>query len=302
MGGELHTAVTPLLDIAYLESGPADGPVAVLLHGFPYDVHSYDEVSALLGDRGIRAVVPYLRGYGPTRFRSPDTLRSGQQAALGRDLVDLLDALGISKAVVGGYDWGGRAACVTAALHPERVAGLVTVGGYNVHDIPNSGEPNSPLDESRYWYVYYFQTERGRRGLERHRDELAALLWRQWSPTWAEAESAFLLSAPSFDNPDFVDVVLHSYRHRRLAAEGDPRYDADETALARQPPITVPAISLDALADGLGADDSSVDREHFTGPFEIRGVEGAGHNLPQETPAAFADAIADLVARSTVGG
>jgi pimeloyl-ACP methyl ester carboxylesterase len=292
-------AVTPLLEIAYLESGPPDGPVAVLSHGFPYDVHSYDEVASLLADRGIRVLVPYLRGYGLTRFRSPHTIRSGQQAALGQDLIDLLDALDIPSAIVGGFDWGGRSACVAAALHPERVGGLVTVGGYNIQNIPNSGEPLTPLDESRYWYLHYFQSERGRAGLERHRDELCRQLWRDWSPTWAQVDSAFPLTAPSFHNPDFVDVIIHSYRHRVLAADGDPRYDADEGALAAQPPITVPTISLDALADGLGADDSAADAAHFTGPFRVEPVAGAGHNLPHEKPAAFADAVTQL---ATHGG
>ncbi len=295
---EARVALTPLLEIAYLESGPAEGPVAVLSHGFPYDVHSYDEVSALLADRGIRVIVPYLRGYGPTKFRSPQTIRSGQQAALGQDLIDLLDALEIPRAVVGGYDWGGRSACVAAALHPDRVTGLVTVGGYNIQDLPHSGEPLSPLDESRYWYLHYFQSERGRAGLDRHREDLCLQLWRDWSPAWAGVDAAFALTAPSFHNPDFVDVVIHSYRHRVLAVDGDPRYDADEAALAAQPPITVPTISLDALADGLGADDSAVDRPHFTGTFRVDPVPGAGHNLPQENPAAFADAVAELAGQT----
>ena len=291
---ELRTAVTAVLEITYLESGPADGPVAVLLHGFPYDVHSYDEVAELLAARGMRVIVPYLRGYGPTRFRSSETPRSGQQAALGQDLVDLLDALGIDRAVVGGYDWGGRAACIVAALHPERVVGLVTVGGYNIQDIARWSEPEEPLHESRLWYIDYLQSERGRAGLERYRAAFCLLLWQQWSPTWAGVDAAFPLTAPSFDNPDFVDVVVHSYRVRRRAADGDPRYDAIETVLATRPPISVPTIALDALDDGFGPDDSEPDRPQFTGPFRIERVAGAGHDLPQEKPAEFAAAVAEL--------
>lgn len=291
-------AVTPLLEIAYLESGPSDAPVAVLSHGFPYDVRSYDRVAEILAARGIRVIVPYLRGYGSTRFRSPDTTRSGQQAALGQDLVDLLDALDIPRAVVGGYDWGGRASCIAAALHPERVAGLVTVGGYNIQNIPSSGEPLPPLEESRYWYLHYFQSERGRAGLERYRDDLGLQLWRDWSPEWSDVDTAFRLTEPSLHNPDFVEVVIHSYRHRVLAAAGDPRYDADEAALIAQPPITVPTISLDALADGLGADDSAGDRPHFSGSFRIQPVPGAGHNLPQEKPEVFADAVEELAGQT----
>lgn len=294
----LRTAVTRDLEIGYLETGPAtgldDAHTAILLHGFPYDVRSYAHVADLLAARGVRSVVPYLRGYGPTRFRDPATPRSGQQAVLGQDLVDLMDALGIRRAVVAGYDWGGRAACIAAALHPERVVGLVTVGGYNIQDIARSDEPLPPAAESAAWYTHYFLGDRGRAGLERYRDELCRLLWTQWSPTWADAAAEFALSRSSLHNPDFVDVVIHSYRHRRRAAEGDPRFDALEAVLATRPAIAVPTISLDALADGLGANDSEPDRALFTGGFEIRPLEGIGHNVPQEAPETFADAVADL--------
>ena len=287
-------ATTPVLEIACEAAGPPDGPVAVLLHGFPYDVRCYDAAAAILAREGVRVIAPYLRGYGSTRYRDPDTLRSGQQGALGQDLLDLLDALGIERAVVGGYDWGGRAACIAAALAPERVTGLVTVGGYNIQNIARSGEPRPPEAESAAWYTFYFLTERGRAGLTRYTDELCGLLWRQWSPTWTGAGAAFPATAPSLHNPDFVDTVIHSYRHRRRLAKGDPRYDAVEERLATRPPIPVPAIALDALADGLGPDDSSGDAPLFTGGFEVRPLDGIGHNVPQEAPEAFARAVSDL--------
>lgn len=291
---ELKHATTSLLDIAYLQSGPDDGPAAVLLHGFPYDVRSFDEVAVTLAAEGMRVIVPWLRGYGSTRFLSADTMRSGQQAAIGQDLIDLLDALEIERAIVGGFDWGTRGACIAAAAHPERITGLVAVGGYPIQDIAAAGEPAAPLDESNEWYIHYLQTDRGRLGLERNRDELCGLLWRRWSPTWADADAAFAATAPSLHNPDFVDVAVHSYRHRRGNAPGDPRYDELEAFLATRPPIAVPTISLDALADGFGPDDSEADRPHFTGPFEVRRLPGIGHDVPQEAPAAFADAVLAL--------
>lgn len=290
------TVSTPVLDIAYDAAGPADGPTAVLLHGFPYDVRCYDEVASVLADAGMRVVAPYLRGFGPTRYRSADIMRSGQQGALGQDLLDLLDALEIERAVVAGFDWGGRAACIAAAVAPERVTGLVTVGGYNIQDIARSAEPAPPEAESAAWYTHYFLTERGRAGLERYTDELCGLLWRQWSPTWANCAAAFAATSPSLHNSDFVTTVIHSYQHRRGAAAGDPRYDHLEKLLATTPAITVPTISLDALADGLGADDSSVDEPLFTGGFDRRELPGIGHNPPQEAPEAFARAVLDVAA------
>ncbi|WP_432874861.1 alpha/beta fold hydrolase [Kribbella sp. CA-245084] len=293
---ESGTVSTPVLDIAYDATGPADGPTAVLLHGFPYDVRCYDGVAAVLADAGMRVVAPYLRGFGQTRYRGADIMRSGQQGALGQDLLDLLDALEIESAVVGGFDWGGRGACIAAAVAPERVTGLVTVGGYNIQDIARSGEPAPPEAESAAWYTHYFLTERGRAGLERYTDELCGLLWRQWSPTWTDTAAAFAATSPSLHNPDFVATVIHSYRHRRGAAPGDPRYDQLENLLATTPAITVPTIALDALADGLGADDSSVDEPLFIGGFERRELSGIGHNPPQEAPEAFARAVLDVAA------
>ncbi|GAB3145755.1 alpha/beta hydrolase [Amycolatopsis stemonae] len=287
------TTTTPLLDIAGEEAGAPDGVPVVLLHGFPYDVRCYDDVAARLPE--ARVLVPYLRGFGGTRFRSADTTRSGQQAALAQDLLDFLDALDIPQAIVAGFDWGGRAACIAAALWPERVRGLVSVDGYNVQNLAYSGEPAPPEWERTYWYQFYFHSERGRRGLERHRDELCELLWRTWSPTWAGAAEAFPASAPSLHNPDFVDVVIHSYRHRFGLAEGDPRYDRLEELIAAEPEITVPTVVLESGADGIAGPSAAGDREYFTGPYEHRVVPDAGHNVPQEAPAEFADAVRALL-------
>ncbi|TDU83619.1 pimeloyl-ACP methyl ester carboxylesterase [Kribbella voronezhensis] len=295
--GFTSTAVahTPTLDIAFEEAGPPDGVPVVLLHGFPYDVRSYDAVVAPLVARNARVLAPYLRGFGPTTFRDRDTLRSGQQAALGQDLVDFMDALGLESAVLAGYDWGGRAACITAALFPQRVRGLVTVDGYNIQNIAGANEPTLPEWESTLWYQFYFHSERGRRGLTQHREELCSLLWRMWSPTWAEAGAAFAASAPSLHNPDFVDVVIHSYRHRYGLVAGDPRYQQIEELLAQQPPIAVPTVMLESGADGLLGPSPAGDRPHFTGPYEHRVLENAGHNAPQEAPDDFADAVLSLL-------
>jgi pimeloyl-ACP methyl ester carboxylesterase len=291
----LRAAATEVLDIAYFESGPPDGPPVVLLHGFPYDALSYSQVARVAAGAGARVIVPYLRGYGPTRFRSADTPRSGQQAALGHDLLQLLDALDIERAVVAGYDWGGRAACIVAALHPERVLGLVTVGGYNVQDIAAAQQPEDPGREKAKWYQHYFQTEVGRRGLTENRDDLCRLLWRDWSPTWKEVDAEFALSAPSLHNPDFVDVVIHSYRHRFGTTPGDPRYAAIEERLAERPPVTVATVSLAPDADGFALHQPDDDREQFTGPFRGERLVLAGHNPPQEQPASFAAAVLTLL-------
>ena len=291
----LEHVATPTLEVGYLGFGPPDGPAVVLLHGFPYDVRSYLEVAPAVAAEGVRVIVPYLRGFGPTTFRDAGTPRSGQQAALGQDLLELLDALGIERAVVGGYDWGGRAACVLAALHPERVTGLVTVGGYNVQDIAASGRPSDPVREKAKWYQHYFQTELGRRGLDQNREQLCRLLWRDWSPTWPGVDEEFALSAPSLRNPDFVDVVIHSYRHRFGAAPGDPAYAAMEERLAARPPIAVPTVSLAPDSDGFVPNQPDDDREQFTGPFTGRALAGVGHNPPQEQPDSFAAAVRSLL-------
>ncbi|MGC7094366.1 alpha/beta fold hydrolase [Amycolatopsis lurida] len=284
---------TPVLDIVFEQAGDQDGTPVVLLHGFPYDVRAYEEVAAHL--TAARVIVPYLRGFGPTRFRDQGTIRSGQQGALAQDLLDLLDGLRIEKAVVAGYDWGGRAACIAAALWPERIAGLVTVDGYNVQNLAYAGEPAPPEWERTYWYQYYFHSERGRRGLERNRDELCELLWRTWSPEWTQAAEAFPASARSLHNPDFVDVVIHSYRHRYGLADGDPRYQHIEDKLAAEPPISVPTVVLESGADGIGGPSAAEDREYFTGDYTHRLLPGIGHNVPQEAPAAFAEAVKALL-------
>ena len=296
--GILRRARTEVLEIAYEEVGPPAAPPAILLHGFPYDPRCYDDVAAMVAAAGFRVIVPYLRGYGPTRFLSARTPRSGQQAALAQDLLQLLDALTIPKAVVAGYDWGGRAACIVSALRPDRVKGLVTGCGYNLQNIPASVKPAHPAQEHRHWYQYYFHTERGRAGLAANRRELARLLWRLWSPLWEFEDATFEASAVSFDNPDFVDVVIQSYRHRYGYAAGDPAYDAIETALEAQPAIGVPTISLHGDADGVSPVESSeAHKRHFTGPYERRIVPHAGHNLPQEDPKAFAAAVIELCRR-----
>jgi pimeloyl-ACP methyl ester carboxylesterase len=283
-----------VLNVTYVESGPANGWPVVLLHGFPYDVHAYDEVAEILAAKGARVIVPYLRGYGPTRFLKSDTPRSGQQGALGADLLALLDALKIEKAILAGYDWGGRAACVVSALWPERVRGLVSFNSYNIQNIAKSGRPAAPEDEHRFWYQYYFHSERGRAGLTQNRHGFCKLLWRLWSPKWDFTDETYDRTAKSFDNPDFVDVVIQSYRHRFALAEGDPAYDEIERRLAEQPPITVPAITIDGDADGVaGPAGTARAAPKFTGPHEHRVFEEIGHNAPQEAPGRFAEAVLD---------
>ena len=282
------------LRVAWQEHGDPAGRPVVLLHGFPYDVHAYDGVAPLLAAQGLRVIVPWLRGYGPTRFLSDDTPRSGQQAALGADLLALLDALSIERALVAGYDWGGRAACIAAALWPGRVRGLVSVNGYNLQDIARSGTPAAPDAEYRFWYQYYFHGERGRAGLAAHRRAFCRLLWRLWSPGWAFSDADFDRSAAAFDNPDFVDVVIHSYRHRFALVDGDPACEHIERRLAAQPAIAVPAITLDGDADGVSP-GGAPQAGRFTGRHEHRVVGGGiGHNLPQEAPQAFAQAVLDV--------
>ncbi len=241
---QLARIKTPVLDVAYEASGPAGGLPVLLLHGFPYDPRSFDAVVEIVNAAGFQTIVPYLRGYGGTTFLSVDTPRSGQQAAIGQDLKELLDALDIRKAVLAGYDWGGRAACVVSALWPERAAGLVSCAGYAIQDIANSLKPADPEQEARYWYQYYFHTERGRNGLTQKRGEISRLLWEMWSPTWAFDHATFDSTVGSFDNEDFVDVVIHSYRHRTGNAAGDPRYASVEARLAALPKIDIPAINL----------------------------------------------------------
>lgn len=293
---EIHRIEAGQLEVGYLDRGMKGAPVAILLHGFPYDVRAYDGVSEALTTVGCRVIVPYLRGYGPTRFLDPMTLRSGEQAALGLDLVALMDALELRHAVVAGYDWGGRAACILAALWPERVKGLVTCNGYNIQDIAASSQPVAPIDEHRYWYQYYFHSARGALGLEKNRHELCKLLWQLWSPNWQFKEETYAASAPSFDNPDFVSVVLHSYRHRYSLVSGDPAAMATEARLAERPPIGIPTISIDGLGDGvIPTRGSAHHARFFEGQYDYQTIDAVGHNVPQEAPAEFAAAVLALM-------
>ncbi|MEJ8821151.1 alpha/beta hydrolase [Variovorax humicola] len=285
-----------VLDIAYFEAGPADGRPVLLMHGFPYDIHAYVDVAPVLAAAGCRVVVPYLRGYGGTRFLDAATPRSGEQAALGADLLALMDALQIRQAVLAGYDWGGRAACVVAALWPERCAGLVSYNSYNIQNIAKGMVPDTPENEHRLWYQYYFHSERGRAGLAKNRRGIARLLWKLWSPTWQFDDATFERSAAAFDNPDFVDVVIQSYRHRFGLVPGDPAYAAIERRLAAQPAITVPSITFDGADDGVREPaDASVHAAGFTGPRSHRIVPDVGHDMPQEAPRVFAYAVLELV-------
>ncbi|MEO1494782.1 MAG: alpha/beta hydrolase [Pseudomonadota bacterium] len=287
-----------VLDITYLEYGPADGWPCILLHGFPYDVAVYGESAPILAKAGARVITPWLRGYGPTRFLSETTPRSGEQAVLGADLLALMDALGIGQAVLGGYDWGGRAACIVSALWPERVTALVSGNSYNIQNIARSGAPAPAAEEAAYWYQYYFHSERGRRGLTENRRDIARQLWTMWSPDWAFSEAEFERTAASFDTPDFVDVVIHSYRHRFGLVPGDPAAALIETRLTAQPEISVPAITIDGETNGVHGSTAHHSKK-FTGPHEHRVWEKTGHNLPRERPALWAQAILD--ARAMAG-
>jgi pimeloyl-ACP methyl ester carboxylesterase len=289
-------ARTRTLDIAYEESGPQNGIPVLLLHGFPYDPRCYDDMVPPLVAAGCRTIVPYLRGYGATRFLEPTTPRSGQQAAMGNDTIELMDALGLSRAAMVGFDWGGRAACVAAALWPERVRCLVLANGYSIQDIAGSVAPAPPQQENRLWYQYYFHTERGRAGLKANRYEFCKLLWHLWSPNWKFDEATYAKSAASFDNPDFVDIVIHSYRHRFGYAPGDPALEAIEKRLAARPPIAAPTIVLHGEGDGVGPPTASDPQARFfTGPYQRRLIPVIGHDVPQEAPKETAAAVLELV-------
>lgn len=284
------------INVALYESGPIDGPPVFLMHGFPYDIHTYIDVAPLLAAQGCRVYVPYLRGFGPTRFLSDIAPRSGEQAALGADLLALMDALKVPKAVLAGYDWGGRAACVVAALWPERCNGLVSFNSYNIQNIARAMVPDTPENEHSLWYQYYFHSERGRAGLAKDRRGVCKLLWKLWSPTWAFDDASFERSAIAFDNPDFVDVVIQSYRHRFGLAPGDPAYAEIERRLSLQPTITVPTITFDGADDGVRPPAKAEQHGHlFSGTRSHRLVPGVGHNMPQEVPTVFADAVMELV-------
>jgi pimeloyl-ACP methyl ester carboxylesterase len=287
---------TNTLEIAYEDSGPESGIPVLLMHGFPYDPRAYDEVVPPLVSAGFRAIVPYLRGYGPTRFLSTSMPRSGQQAAIGRDLLEFMDALKLDTAALVGFDWGGRAACVVSALWPERVRCLVSVAGYTIQDIAASATPATPDQEHRLWYQYYFHTERGRAGLHANRHDLCKLLWKLWSPNWKFDDATYERTAVSFENPDFVDVVVHSYRHRYGYASGDPALEPTERRLAAQPKIPVPTIVLHGAGDGVNLPDSSATAARFfTGSYQRRIIPVIGHNVPQEAPWVVAAAVLELL-------
>ncbi len=286
-----------MLNIGYEEHGDASGFPIILLHGFPYDIRSFDGVIAPLVEAGHRVIVPYLRGYGPTSFLDPDAPRMAEQAAIGQDVVDLAAALGINRMALAGFDWGLRAGCITSILHPEMVAGFVAMGGYSVQNTVQKEQPAPAFREARMWYQWYFNTEQGRVGLEENRRDIIRHLWETWAPTWDYTDEAFNLSAPSFDNPDFVDIVLHSYRHRHMNAPGEDRFIEVELNLAEGPPVTVPSIVLRGADSGLGAPSQgpSADERNFTQLVARRIVSGAGHDLPVQRPDAVSAALLELL-------
>jgi pimeloyl-ACP methyl ester carboxylesterase len=283
------------LDVAYAEAGPATGPAVILLHGWPYDIHAFDEVTPILVSAGYRVIAPYLRGYGETRFRSAETPRNGQPAALASDVIALMDALSIKSAILGGFDWGARTADIVAALWPERVKALVSVSGYLIGSQAAGAKPLSPEGELSWWYQFYFATERGRRGYEANREAFAKLIWKLASPKWAFDDATFARSAAAFQNPDHVAITIHNYRWRLGLAEGEARFDAIEAKLTTAPVISVPTITLEGDANSAPHPDPAAYTKKFTGPYAHRTITGGiGHNLPQEAPKAFAQAILDV--------
>jgi pimeloyl-ACP methyl ester carboxylesterase len=293
--GALKQIDAGVLDVGYAEAGPSDGPAVILLHGWPYDIHSYVDIAPLLAAAGYRVIVPHLRGYGSTRFLSPETFRNGQQSVTAVDIVALMDALEIEQSTLAGYDWGARTADVIAALWPERCTALVSVSGYLIGSREANTMPLAPKAELQWWYQYYFVTERGRAGYDEHRHDFAKLIWQIASPGWDFDDATFDRSAASLDNPDHVAIVIHNYRWRLGLAEGEPKYDDLEKRLAAGPVITVPTITLEGDANGAPHPDASAYAKKFSGPYAHRIIEGGvGHNLPQEAPRVFADAVIDV--------
>ena len=282
-----------LLNVGYVEAGPAKGPPVVLLHGWPYDIHSYLDVAPLLASKGYRVIVPYLRGYGSTRFLSGDTFRNGQQSALAADTIALMDALKIPKAIVGGFDWGARTANIMAALWPERCKALVSVSGYLIVNLQANQQPLPPKAELGWWYQYYFSTERGRAGYDKYRQDFNKLIWTIASPKWKFDDATFGRTAASFDNPDHVAIVIHNYRWRLSLAKGEARYDELEQRLSTGPVIKVPTITISSDFDGAAADGSGY-RGKFSGRYSHKILNGIGHNVPQEAPQTFASAIVEV--------
>jgi len=281
------------LNVGYAEAGPANGPVVLLFHGWPYDIHAFADVTPMLTAKGYRVIVPYLRGYGTTRFLSSDTPRNGQQSAVASDAIALMDALNIRKAIVAGFDWGSRNAAIMAALWPERVKALVAVSGYLIVDLKANQQPLPPKAELGWWYLYYFTTERGRLGYDRNRYEFNKLIWQLASPKWAFDKATYDRTAASFDNPDHVAIVIHNYRWRLGLAKGESRYDDLEQKLATGPAITVPAITISSDFDGAAADGAAYAKK-FTAKYSHKILNGIGHNVPQEAPREFADAIIEV--------
>jgi pimeloyl-ACP methyl ester carboxylesterase len=293
--GPLKQVDAGVLNVGYAEAGPADGPAVLLLHGWPYDIHSYVEVAPLLVAGGYRVVVPYLRGYGTTRFLSSGTFRNGQQSAPAVDTVALMDALGIEQAILGGFDWGARTANVVAALWPERCKAMVSVSGYLIGSPEANKRPLPPTAELQWWYQYYFATERGRAGYDSYRRDFARLIWQIASPRWSFDDATLDRSAASFDNPDHVDIVIHNYRWRLGLAAGDPSLDDLERRLAEAPVITVPTVTLEGDANGAPHSDPASYATKFTGRYAHQLIPGGvGHNLPQEAPQAFAEAVVEV--------
>jgi pimeloyl-ACP methyl ester carboxylesterase len=296
--GPLKQIDAGTLNVGFAEAGPADGRVVLLLHGWPYDIHTYVDVAPLLAVQGYRVIIPYLRGYGTTRFLRENTVRNGQPSVVAVDTVALMDALGIEQAVLAGCDWGARTADIVAALWPERCKALVSVSGYLIGSQEANEMPLPPEAELQWWYQYYFATERGRAGYEKYRHEFAKLIWRLASPKWNFDDATFDRSAASLDNPDHVEIVIHNYRWRLGLAEGEPDYDVLEKQLAEGPVITVPTITLEGDANGAFHPDPSAYATKFSGRYSHRTIQGGiGHNLPQEAPEAFAQAVIDADAR-----
>ena len=295
--GPLKQINAGLLDVGYAEAGPADGPVVILMHGWPYDIHSFVDVAPMLAGAGFRVIIPYLRGYGTTRFLLSAAVRNGQPSALAVDLKDFLDALKIEKPILAGFDWGARNANIFAALWPERCKAMVSVSGYLIGNQDVGRLPLPPQAEYEWWYQFYFATERGHTGYEKYRKEFSKLIWKAASPKWEFDDATFNRSAAAFDNPDHVDIVIHNYRWRIGAAEGEPKYAEFEKRLAQSPVITVPTVTMEGDTNGASHLEPSAYSNKFSGPYEHRNIEGGiGHNLPQEAPQAFAQAVVDIAA------
>jgi len=293
--GPLKQIDADLLNVGYAEAGPADGPVVILLHGWPYDIHSFVDVAPLLASAGYREIMPYMRGHGTTRFLSSATFRNGQQSAVAVDVIALMDALKIQKATIAGYDLGGRSACIVAALWPKRCKALVAVSGYLINNLEFNKMPLPPKAEYAWWYQYYFATEHGAAGYEKYRHDFGKLIWQIASPKWAFDDAMFDRTATAFDNPDYVDIVIHNYRWRQSLAPGEPKYDDLEKRLSQGPVITIPTITLEGDANGAPHPDPASYATKFVGKYAHRTITGGiGHNLPQEAPKAFADAVIEV--------